>query len=93
MADRDPREADWASVRRTNGRAGLRKLVAIVAENRTDRAEVPLPLHKSVYTGARRHAAELAKVFRGEPIVVGLTGDLPTPATCWCSTARGRRSW
>ena len=47
MAESDPKIApqDWFAVRKRNARAGLRKLVAIVAENRTDRAEAPLPLH------------------------------------------------
>ena len=79
MAESDPKIAsqDWFAVRKRNARAGLRKLVSIVAENRTDRAEAPLPLHKSIYTGEARNAAEMEHIFRNEPIVVGLSGDIP----------------
>ena len=50
MAESDPHivQKDWPAVRKRNARTGLRKLVSIVAENRTDRAEAPLPLHKSI---------------------------------------------
>lgn len=72
--DRGP---DWVEVRRRNARDGLRKLVTIVRENRTDRAEAPLALHKSVYISAVRHAAEMTKLFHAEPLVAGLSGDIP----------------
>lgn len=84
MAEQDPAirqldgtEVDWHEVRRGNARLGLRKLVTIIAENRTDRAEAPLSLHKSIYTGKARHAAEMAKIFHSEPLVAGLSGDIP----------------
>lgn len=79
MAESDPKIApqDWFAVRKRNARAGLRKLVAIVAENRTDRAEAPLPLHKSIYMSEARNAAEMEHIFRNEPIVAGLSGDIP----------------
>ena len=79
MAESDPKIApqDWFAVRKRNARAGLRKLVEIVSESRTDRAEGPLPLHKSVYMGEARHAAEMEHIFRNEPIVAGLSGDIP----------------
>lgn len=70
---------DWAAVRKRNARVGLRKLVQILAEDRTDRAPAPLPLHKSIYTGQRRHSAEMQEVFRKQPIVAGLSGDIPAP--------------
>jgi len=70
---------NWARVRRDNGRAGLRKLVGLIADDRTDMAPAPLALHASIYTGALRNAAEMAGVFRQEPIVAGLTGDIPSP--------------
>jgi phenylpropionate dioxygenase-like ring-hydroxylating dioxygenase large terminal subunit len=84
MAESDPggtieKAPDWAAVRRGNGRAGLRKLVALIGEDRTDMAPAPLPLHRSVYTGARRHAAEMAEIFHKEPIVAGLSGDIRNP--------------
>ncbi len=106
MAESDPHIAqkDWPAVRKRNGRIGLRKLVSIIAENRTDRAEAPLPLHKSIYTGEARNAAEMEHIFRGEPIVAGLSGDIPKPgepsdaevlrpATRWFSIRSAPRSW
>jgi phenylpropionate dioxygenase-like ring-hydroxylating dioxygenase large terminal subunit len=84
MAEPDPQIApkDWAAVRRRNAREGLRKLVEIIAENRTDRADAPLPLHKSIYTSPARNAAEVEHVFRDQPIVAGLSGDIPNPGDC-----------
>ena len=83
MAESDPKIApqDWFAVRKRNARAGLRKLVSIIAENRTDRAEGPLPLHKSVYMSDARNAAEMEHIFRNEPIVAGLSGDIPFQLT------------
>jgi phenylpropionate dioxygenase-like ring-hydroxylating dioxygenase large terminal subunit len=96
LAERDPeihhnrREpADWARIRRENARAGLRRQVAIIAENRTDRAAAPLPLHKSVYTGVARNAAEMERLFRSEPLVAGLSGDIPNPGDVMLFDAAG----
>lgn len=84
MAESDPKitAPDWFAVRKSNARIGLRKLVAIVAENRTDSADAPLPLHKSIYTGEARHAAEMQHIFRSEPVVAGLSGDIPKAGDC-----------
>lgn len=84
MADSDPKIAanHWHAVRKQNARIGLRKLVSIVAENRTDCADAPLPLHKSVYIGEARHAAEIEYIFRGQPLVAGLSGDIPKVGDC-----------
>ena len=38
MAESDPRMSDWAQVREGNARTALRQLVALIAEDRTDRA-------------------------------------------------------
>ena len=54
-------------------------MVALIAEDRTESATAPLMLHKSVYTGRRRHAAEMAEIFHRQPLVAGLTGDIPAP--------------
>ena len=84
MAESDPgatisKSPDWVDVRRDNGRTGLRKLVALIRDDRTDMAPAPLALHTSIYTGRRRHAAEMAEIFRKQPIVVGLSGDIRAP--------------
>jgi phenylpropionate dioxygenase-like ring-hydroxylating dioxygenase large terminal subunit len=84
MSESDPQivRKDWPAVRKRNARNGLRKLVSIIAENRTDRAEAPLPLHKSIYTSPARNAAEMEHIFHNEPLVAGLTGDIPTAGDC-----------
>lgn len=89
MAESDPRITDWARVRKANAREGLRKLVGIIAEDRTDRAEAPLPLHKSIYTGPARSAAELRHILRTEPLVAGLSGDIPEPGDVMLFDAAG----
>src|SRR5690606_25100700 len=48
-----------------------------IAEDRTDCAEAPLPLHKSIYTSDARNKAEMEHIFRSEPLVAGLSGDIP----------------
>ena len=53
MAESDPgatisKSPDWVDVRRDNGRAGLRKLVALIRDDRTDMAPAPLALHTSI---------------------------------------------
>ena len=77
MAEADLQSGGWTEVRRRNARGALRELVARIAENRTDRAAAPLALHKSIYTGHARHAAEMRGVFHQEPLVAGLSGDIP----------------
>jgi phenylpropionate dioxygenase-like ring-hydroxylating dioxygenase large terminal subunit len=84
VAESDPgstleKTPDWADVRRGNGRAGLRKLVALIRDDRTDMAPAPLPLHTSIYTGHARHDAEMREIFRKEPIVACLSGDIRQP--------------
>jgi len=79
MAEADPHTEDRAAQRRRSARADLRRMVALIAEDRTESAMAPLMLHKSVYTGRRRHAAEMAEIFHRHPLVAGLTGDIPAP--------------
>ena len=57
----------------------LRGMVAHIAAGTTDSAVRPLPLHKSVYTCPERFAAERAILFLGQPLVAGLSGDIPAP--------------
>jgi phenylpropionate dioxygenase-like ring-hydroxylating dioxygenase large terminal subunit len=79
MAEADSASGKWAQTRRRSAKAGLRGLVALLAQGRTDRAEAALPLHKSIYTGAERHEAEMRGIFHREPLVAGLSGDIPKP--------------
>jgi carnitine monooxygenase subunit len=79
MADRDPRIAvDWARVRKQSALDNRRLLVEMLRGS-TDMADAPLPLHKSVYIGEKRFAAEWEKIFHDQPIVAGLSGDIAEP--------------
>jgi carnitine monooxygenase subunit len=80
MSDRDPGPmTDWQARRRDMAINGLRRMVQLVTMKDTDRAPGPLPLHKGVYTDQARFAAEQEKLFLGQPIVAGLSGDVPEP--------------
>lgn len=57
----------------------MRAVVAHIAAGTTDTAAAPLALHKSVYTCPDRFAAEREKLFLDQPLVAGLTGDIPQP--------------
>jgi phenylpropionate dioxygenase-like ring-hydroxylating dioxygenase large terminal subunit len=78
MSDRDPQIAyDWQAKRNEMARTGLRRMVELVAAKDTDRAAGPLPLHKAVYIDPARFEAEHQKLFLGQPVVAGLSGDVP----------------
>lgn len=80
MSDRDPQiTADPAFRRKAMARVNLRRMVAAVEAKRGDMEAAPLPLHKSVYTGEERLAAEREKLFLGSPIVACLSGDIREP--------------
>ncbi len=84
MADCDPGianavERDWQGIRHDMARAALRRMVAMVEARDTERADGPLPLHKGVYIDEARFAAEREHLFLGQPIVAGLSGDIPNP--------------
>lgn len=70
-------------------RANLQRLVALVADKRTEAADAPLPLHKSVYMGEERFQAEREKLFLGQPIIAGLSGDIPEPGDLLVFDAAG----
>jgi len=89
MEEADLRTLDPAKERRHNARMDLRRMVALIAEDRTERAEAPLLLHKSIYTGRARHAAEKAEIFDKLPLVAGLSGDLPGPGDVLVFDAAG----
>lgn len=79
MSDRDPGLAGAERQRKAMARDQLCRMVAAVKSGQGDRAEGPLPLHKGVYIDQARFAAEREQLFLGQPIVAGLSGDLPNP--------------
>ncbi len=82
MAERDPSDSltpDWTGSRQLRAREILRRIVATVAQQSTDMADAPLPLHTSVYIGEARFQAEREHLFLGQPLVAGLTGDILEP--------------
>jgi carnitine monooxygenase subunit len=94
MSDRDPqigrlKGRDWQSQRKEMARAGLKRLVALVAAKDTERAAGPLPLHKGVYIDPARFEAERQKLFLGQPIVAGLSGDIPNTGDLFVFDAAG----
>lgn len=89
MAEAEIMTNDWAKVRRANAREALRSMVALIARDATDRAEAPLALHKSVYTSPRRNAAEVERIFHAEPLLAGLSGDIPQPGDVLLFDAAG----
>jgi carnitine monooxygenase subunit len=89
MAESDPAMTDWAQIRRRSARVMLRETVDLIARDDTDRAPAPLPLHKSIYTGKGRHEAEMRAIFRSQPLVAGLSGDVPKPGDLLVFDAAG----
>ncbi len=80
MSDRDPQIISSHAARRAEmAREGQRQMVDLVADMRSDMADAPLPLHKGVYMDPARFEAERQTLFLGEPIVAGLSGDIPNP--------------
>jgi carnitine monooxygenase subunit len=79
MSDRDPGFGNPARKRKDLARANLRRMVEAVAAKRGNNADAPLPLHKGVYIDPARFEAERTKLFLGEPIVAGVSGDIPEP--------------
>lgn len=80
MSGRDPElSSELPGRRREMARLALRRMVELVAAGDTDLAPAPLPLHKNVYIDEARFAAERQHLFMGQPIVAGLSGDIPNP--------------
>jgi len=78
MSESDPQiRQNWSTRRRDMAHAGLKRLVELVAAGETERAPGPLPLHKDIYIDPVRFGAEREKLFLGQPIVAGLSGDIP----------------
>lgn len=91
MSDRDPAigRPDWAATRAAAARGVLRRMVGNVSGNTTDLAEAPLPLEKGVYIDPVRFAAEREHLFLGQPVVAGLSGDIPNPGDFFVFDAAG----
>lgn len=90
MSDRDPHiQPGHAKSRAALARESLRYMVSLVARKTTTLAEAPLPLHKGVYTDPRRFEAERTQLFLGQPIVAGLSNDIPNPGDLLVFDAAG----
>ncbi len=94
MSESDPQigktiHEDWQAKRREMARAGLKRMVPLVERRDTERTAGPLPLHKDVYIGAARFEAERTQLFLGQPIVAGLSGDIPNPGDLFVFDAAG----
>ena len=78
MSDRDPQIVNsHAAKRAAMARESQRYMVGLVADMRSDVADAPLALHKGIYIDPARFEAERKHLFLGEPIVAGLSGDIP----------------
>ena len=90
MSDSDPRLGkDWSAQRRAMAEDARRRMVALVAAGETERAPGPLALHKGIYIDPVRYEAERQKLFLGQPIVAGLSGDIPEPGDLLVFDAAG----
>jgi phenylpropionate dioxygenase-like ring-hydroxylating dioxygenase large terminal subunit len=93
MSDRDPDigpgKPDWATTRALSAADILRRMVAHAEGGTTDLADAPMPLPKGAYTDPDRFEAERTKLFLGQPIVAGLTGDVPQPGDMMVFDAAG----
>lgn len=69
-------------------RESLRQQVDVI-KNGTPMAAGPLVLNQSVYTSETRFQAEKEHVFLNEPLVAGLSGDVPNPGDMLLFDAAG----
>lgn len=93
MSDRDPdidpASPDWTATRALHAREILRHMIGLVSDKTTDLAPGPMPLPKGAYVDPARFEAERQKLFLGQPIVAGLTGDIPEPGDVLVFDAAG----
>ena len=90
MSDRDPQiQFSHAKVRKAMARDTLRTMVTLVGEKATTLADGPLPLHKGIYTDPQRFEAERVSLFLAQPIVAGLSNDIPNPGDLLVFDAAG----
>ena len=59
----------------------VRRLLDHIENGTTDMAESVLEVPAATYTSPERHAEELEVLFRGHPLVLCLSGALPTPGS------------
>jgi choline monooxygenase len=59
----------------------VRRLLDHVENGTTDLADAVLEVAADTYTSPDRHDAELAALFLGEPLVLCLSGALPSPGS------------
>ena len=69
-------------------RQSLRQQVDVI-KNGTPMAAGPLVLNQSVYTSETRFQAEKKHVFLNQPLVAGLSGDIPNPGDMLVFDAAG----
>lgn len=93
MSDRDPEidpaSPDWIATRALHAREILRRMVGLAADKTTDLAPGPMALPKGAYIDPERFEAERQTLFLGQPIVAGLTGDIPEPGDVLVFDAAG----
>lgn len=90
VSDRDPQLAREPALRRQKmARDIQRRMAACVVAKRGSQADAPLALPKQVYTDPARHEAERQALFLGQPIVAGLSGDIPHPGDLLVFDAAG----
>lgn len=88
MADADPgfdgTEDGWAKRREDVARATQRAIVELIRQGgksqpATDMAPAVMRNTPDLYTDPARHDAEVRELFLKQPLVAGLTGDIPKP--------------
>ncbi len=93
MSDRDPgiaaSQTDWAARRKHAAQETLERMVAHVAGKTTDLAPGPMPLPKEAYIDPVRFEAEREQLFLGQPVVAGLSCDIPEPGDLLVFDAAG----
>jgi phenylpropionate dioxygenase-like ring-hydroxylating dioxygenase large terminal subunit len=64
-------------------RSLAKRLVDHLEHHTTDMASAVLEVPSEIYTSPERYAAEVEVLFKGTPLVFGLSGALPHPGTYW----------
>jgi phenylpropionate dioxygenase-like ring-hydroxylating dioxygenase large terminal subunit len=67
----------------------LRTFFALREAHTTTMAPAPYRQRADVYTDPARLAAEVATLFRGSPLVVALSGDVPETGDCFATEVAG----
>jgi carnitine monooxygenase subunit len=80
---------DWAQERRRQAADNHKRLLDHAKAQSTDLADAPMPVPKSAYCCPDRAAQELKKLFHEQPIVAGLSGDIPLPGDMLLFDAAG----